>query len=129
MAPISSTVARASKKMRNSDGIRSPSNAKTPSAKAMSVAMGMPHPFAPSSPRVKTRYSAAGRTIPPTAPNTGKAAFFHVFSSPWRNSRLISKPTAKKKIVMNPPLTQCSKVSERPMNPRSRDMDILLRSV
>ena len=49
-APISSTMANATKKTFNGKGTRRPSRAMMPSTNAMSVAIGMPQPRAPSVP-------------------------------------------------------------------------------
>ena len=45
MAPISSIMANASRNSFSAGGMRDPSSASTPSAKAMSVAAGMAQPF------------------------------------------------------------------------------------
>ena len=47
---MSSTIARVSRKSRAADGIRRPRMPSTPTAKAMSVAIGIPHPSLPSLP-------------------------------------------------------------------------------
>jgi hypothetical protein len=44
----------------------------------MSVAIGIPHPRAPSPPALKSRYMAAGTIIPPSAAETGRRAFLAV---------------------------------------------------
>lgn len=46
--------------------------------------------------------------MPPMAAAIGNAACFHPASVPTVNSRLISSPTTKKKIVNNASFTQCS---------------------
>ena len=50
IAPMSSTIARASRKSLSDGGTREPSRLTTPIAMAMSVAMGMPQPPAPFPP-------------------------------------------------------------------------------
>ena len=50
IAPMSSTIASVSRNSRSADGIRRPSNPSTPTAKAMSVAIGMPQPALASPP-------------------------------------------------------------------------------
>jgi hypothetical protein len=47
---MSSTIASVSRKSRAAEGIRRPSTPSTPTANAMSVAIGMPQPAAPSLP-------------------------------------------------------------------------------
>ena len=77
-------------------GTRLPRIDMMPTAKAMSVAVGIPQPEAPCVPwlnRVKMR---AGIAIPPAAAMTGIMAFFTLDSSPQMTSRLISRPTVKK---------------------------------
>jgi hypothetical protein len=44
--------------------------------------------------------------MPPAAATTGNAAWRRSRSSPATTSRLISRPTAKKKIVISPSLIQ-----------------------
>ena len=73
---------------------------------AMSVAIGMAQPEEPSPLGLTARNSAAGTTIPPMAAMTGSAARRGSRSSPSTSSRLISKPTTKKKTVINPSLIQ-----------------------
>ena len=50
MAPTSSTIASVRRKSLSADGTRDPNRASTPSANAMSVAIGMPHPCPPTPP-------------------------------------------------------------------------------
>ena len=50
----------------------------------------------------------AGATMPPMAATAGSTAWPKVDSSPCSNSRLISRPTRKKKIAIKPSLIQCS---------------------
>jgi hypothetical protein len=51
-APKSSTIARATKKVTSAGEIRFPKSITTLTAKAISVAIGMPHPLAPCVPLV-----------------------------------------------------------------------------
>ena len=53
IAPMSSTIASESRKIFSGDGTRLPSKASTPTAKAMSVAIGIPQPALPSPPALK----------------------------------------------------------------------------
>ena len=80
----------------------------TPTAKAMSVAMGTPQPIPVAPPLATDRYRPAGTSIPPSAAAKGKAARRHSESSPWCSSPLISRPTTKKKTTMRPSLTNQS---------------------
>ena len=50
MAPMSSATARVSRKILAASGTRLPSSVTTPTAKAMSVAIGTAHPSAPAPP-------------------------------------------------------------------------------
>ena len=65
---------------------------------------------------------AAGTTIPPTAAMSGSSALDRVRSSPAASSRLISIPTRKKKIVINPSLMNSRRVKWKraPPVPRAR---------
>ena len=106
MAPKSSTMARAAKNILIEVGTRLPNAATMAKAKAMSVAMGMPQPCWLGFPELKSKKMAAGTNMPPNAANTGIAAFLMEESSPSINSRLISKPTTKKKMAIKPSLIQ-----------------------
>ena len=83
--------------------------ASTANAKAMSVAVGIAHPFGPVPPAI-TRYSNAGAIIPPTAAATGTTARCGSRRSPATNSRLSSNPATKKKIANNPSPAHCATV-------------------
>ena len=96
MAPMSSTTARATSSTLSPMGQRFPKRERTPIAKAMSVAIGIPHPLAEGVPLLNSIYITAGKIIPPSAANIGSIAFFMVDSSPTRSSLLISSPTEKK---------------------------------
>jgi hypothetical protein len=106
IAPMSSTIATASRKSRSDDGTDRLTSAITLSAKAMSVAMGIPQPRDASPGGFTARNSAAGMSMPPTAARTGSAAARGSRSSPTVSSRLISRPTTKKNNVIKPSFTQ-----------------------
>ncbi len=109
MAPMSSTIASVSRKSFRLLGTRAPSNASTPTANAMSVAMGIAQPSSPLPlPTLMATNRSAGTTIPPTAATAGRAARLRSRSSPVTSSRLISSPTTKKKMVMSASFTQCT---------------------
>ena len=55
MAPMSSTMARVRTNRRAEAGTRSPSNASTPDAKAMSVVISSPQPYTPGPPTLRAR--------------------------------------------------------------------------
>src|ERR1700730_13958649 len=110
IAPRSSMIARASRNTLSDGGARGPSKARTPSAKAISVAVGIAQPRrASSSPQLQARETSAGPAIPPKAPTTGSAAFEAFDSSPSMISRLTSSPTSMKKTAISPSLTHSSK--------------------
>ena len=98
IAPRSSIIAKAIKKIFNDIGTREPNKDNTPIEKAISVAEGIAHPFSvfPVSKLIIT-YINAGTTIPPIAPIIGNDACLGLESSPWINSLLISNVTTKKK--------------------------------
>ena len=104
MAPRSSTIARAARKILREVGTRLPSSESTPKANAMSVAIGIPQPELVAFEALNKKNIPAGTIIPPKAANMGMAAFFGEESSPSTISRLISKPTNRKKIAINPSL-------------------------
>ena len=118
MAPMSSTIARASTNSLSDGATRLPSRLSTPTAIAMSVAIGMPQPWTPACPALKARKISAGTTIPPTAAMAGRAALRGSRSSPSTSSRLISRPTTKKNRVISPSFTQSrrSRSSSWPAN-------------
>jgi hypothetical protein len=60
---------------------------------------------------------AAGTRKPPIAAITGRAALRGLASAPSQASRLISSPTSRKKIAINPSLIQCSSGLARPIDP------------
>ena len=85
---------------------RFPKRTRTLIAKAISVAIGIPQPFAPSPPLLIYVYIRAGTTIPPIAASIGSMATLIFESSPTNISRFISKPIIKKKIAIRPSLIQ-----------------------
>ena len=120
MAPMSSTMARPRSSTFSSAGTRLPSRASTPSAKATSVAMGMPHPLAPAPPSVEREEQQ--RRAPPSrraAPAAGRAASRGVVSWPLASSCLISRPMTKKNSVIRPSLIQWRRSSVMAWPPRS----------
>ena len=110
IAPKSSATASVSKKTFSGTGTRGPNNARTPIAKAISVAAGIAQPAeAPSVPLVTIKYTIAGAAMPPTAAPRGRKAWRMSDKCPTINSRLISKPIKKKKMAINPSLTHSKK--------------------
>ena len=103
--PISSTTAKAVRKIFRLRGTRFPSKLNTPNEKAISVAIGMASPCPPTLPGGQISiYIIMGTSMPPQAAIKGNAALRKEESSPTSNSRLISSPTSKKKIVIKPSL-------------------------
>jgi hypothetical protein len=74
IAPMSSTMAAAVRKMRSSIGTRFPIIAISATANAVSDAIGTPHPCAQGPGGMRSMYSPAGTTMPPMAAAIGKAA-------------------------------------------------------
>ena len=74
--------------------------------KAMSVAIGMPHPLAVSPPALREKYIRAGTIMPNTAAPIGNMVLRTSASSPPINSRLSSRPTTKKNMDISPSLIQ-----------------------
>ena len=103
---MSSTMARVSRNTFRRGGTRLPNTATSARAKAMSVAMGMPHPSTPTPPAFTARKMTAGTIIPPSAAMPGRTAADFSRSSPATSSRLISRPTTKKKMAIRPSFTQ-----------------------
>ncbi len=94
-----------------------------PMANAMSVAIGMPHPSAPTPPALKATKINAGTIMPPSAAIAGSAAARGLASSPLTSSFLISSPTTKKKTTIKASLTHASSGSSIVRNePNSRLM-------
>ena len=84
-----------------------------PTAKAMSVAVGMPQPLAARVPWFTSVKTRAGTATPPKAAMIGRIAFLNDESSPQTTSRLISRPTVKKKITIRMSLMNFSTVMSR----------------
>ena len=59
-------------------GHADPRSATTPSANAMSVAIGIPHPSRPSPPALNAKKIAAGTIIPPSAAIAGSATALRI---------------------------------------------------
>ena len=110
MAPKSSAMANAVRKTLSETGTRSPSIERMPTAKAMSVAVGIPQPLAASVPWLKAAKIKAGASMPPAAATTGRIALRTDESCPLTTSRLISRPTVKKKITIRQSLMNFSTV-------------------
>ena len=81
-----------------------------PTANAISVAVGIPQPVAAAVPPLNAVKIMAGIIIPPKAAMTGSNAFLNEESWPTSTSRLISRPTVKKKITINISLMNLSTV-------------------
>ena len=92
MASRSSTTANVSRNVRSPLGRCELITARTATAKAMSVAVGIAQPRAVPSPALIATNSSAGSSMPPTAAATGSAARRGSRSSPATNSRLSSRP-------------------------------------
>ena len=82
MAPKSSITASAVRNIFKEVGTRFPKRDKTPIAKAISVAIGIPAPFCVEVPKFNIKKSPAGTSIPPKAPKIGSAAFLKFDNSP-----------------------------------------------
>ena len=124
IAPRSSATAKVSRKIFNVAGARLPTSASTPTANAMSVAIGMPQPLTPGPPALNARYSAAGTTIPPRAATSGSAAARGSRKSPCTISRLISRPTTKKNTAISRSLTQWLRLSVSEKEPTSKPSSV-----
>jgi hypothetical protein len=87
-------------------GTLSPKSFKIAKEKAISVAMGIPHPWAVWTESFKKRNNNKGKIIPPMAAKSGNIAFLSPLSSPIRSSLFISNPIRKKNKAMSPSLIQ-----------------------
>ena len=74
IAPMSSTMAAAVRKMRSSIGTRRPIITMSATAKAVSVAIGTPQPCAHGPSGIMAMYKPAGTIMPPSAAAMGSAA-------------------------------------------------------
>ncbi len=102
---MSSTIARVNKKTFITLGTLGPKSETTPIANAISVAIGIPHPSDASPDELKAKNITAGTTIPPIAAINGNKASRNFFKCPVTISRLISRPTTKKKRTINTSFT------------------------
>ena len=82
MAPRSSIMASAVKNIFRERGMRFPARESIPSAKAISVAIGMPKPICVGVSELKIKWIKAGKIIPPAAAITGSKAFLILDNSP-----------------------------------------------
>ena len=115
---MSSTTASVKRKSFSGRGTRVPSIARTTTANAMSVAVGMAQPRRSGPALFNTRYSSAGIAMPPNAASTGRLAVRRSRSSPRTSSRLISMPTTKKNTAIGPLFTHSRTVSVTARLPR-----------
>ncbi len=110
IASRSSTTAIDRSIARAPAGMDAPATASTPSAKAMSVAVGIAQaPPSAAAPPDAARAMTAGTIMPPTAAKTGRVAARRLLSSPVSSSRFSSIPATKKKIASSPSEAQCAR--------------------
>ena len=99
--PRSSATASAAKNTFKPIGTLVLNTANTPNENAISVAIGMAIPLCISASEGHTKAKIrTGTIIPPHAPMIGSMALSLVDNSPTRISRLISRPTERKKMAM-----------------------------
>jgi len=67
--------------------------------------------------------------MPPIAQKIGKSACFMFDNSPTKNSRLISKPTNKKKTAIKPSFTQCKRFLDIAAPPTWNDISVCQKSL
>lgn len=120
IAMRSSSTASASRNTRMPLGSPRPNMASTPSANAMSVAVGIGHPCVYGVPAVTSRKTPAGTSTPPTAAMAGMIAVLGFDSSPSTSSCLSSMATSRKKTASSPSLIQCAIDRSRPRAPSGR---------
>ena len=77
------------------------------------AAVGIPQPVAASVPWLNRVKTSAGAIMPPAAASTGRMALRTDESCPQTTSRLISRPTVKKKTTIKPSLMNFSTVMSR----------------
>jgi hypothetical protein len=82
IAPKSSMIAKAVRKIFSATGTLLPNSDSTPRANAISVAIGMPIPPCVAVPQLSKKWSRAGMAMPPRAAKMGRDAFFKSESSP-----------------------------------------------
>ena len=92
--------------------------ASAPIRKAVSVEITTPHARASSPDELIRRKISAGTTRPAMAASTGTAARARSVSSPMVNSAITSRPTMKKKNVINPSLMRCLTVRSNCISPK-----------
>ncbi|MCY1309055.1 hypothetical protein D9M70_591100 [compost metagenome] len=124
---MSSMIARASRNTRTEAGTARPSKARTPTAKAMSVAVGTAQPRRNSSAPLRDRYSRAGTMTPPHAATTGKVASLILANAPSWISRRISMPTTRKNTVIRASLIQKCRGREMACSPSAKDSGMCQR--
>ena len=110
IAPRSSMIASAVKKIFKPNGTLLPSKAAMPSENAISVAIGIPQPFVYGVPLLIKRKINAGTIMPPIAPIKGSIACEKEDNSPSVISLFISMPTKKKNTAIKPSFIQCKRV-------------------
>ncbi len=98
-----------------------PSSFRMPREKAISVAIGMPHPSEPGFPEFRIRNSTRGKNIPPIAAKNGKDAFFRDDSSPPSISLFDLKTNHKENIAIKPSFIQRKSGFDRPNPPKLKD--------
>ena len=110
MPPKSSATARAARNIFKPIGQRLLKILRQPSENAISVAMGIAIPRSMTGSFRQTRKNTiTGTIMPPQAPMTGARAFFMLDNSPQSTSRLISKPTLRKKMAIRKSLMKAPK--------------------
>lgn len=120
IAMRSSSTASASRNTRMPLGSPRPNMASTPSANAMSVAVGIGQPCVYCVPAVTSRKMPAGTSTPPTAAMAGMIAVLGFDSSPSTSSCFSSIATSRKKTASRPSLIQCAIDRSRPRAPSGR---------
>jgi hypothetical protein len=105
-ARTSSTTAIVSMNARSRSGKRGPTSASMPRAKAVSVDIAVPQPWADPCPALAARKIAIGTSMPATPAASGSVSRRRSRSSPMSNPRRASRPTTKKKNVIRPLLIQ-----------------------
>ena len=92
--------------------------ASAPIRNAVSVEITTPHALALSPDELIIRKISAGTARPATAASTGTAALARSVSWPMVNSAITSRPTTKKKNVINPSLMRCLTVISKCISPK-----------
>jgi len=102
IASRSSTMTNVARKIFREAGTRLPSSDNTPSANAMSVAIGIPHPEMITTFELNKKYIPVGRNIPPNAAKIDIEALPGEDNSPSMILRLISRPMSQKNMAIRP---------------------------